>query len=109
MQTVMQVVCGKGKSLRDAIANDPRLHAYNLRILRERKPGRSPGWTKLKSTLADRRGTINIQWNASTATLMCRVVNRGAGRPHLVVGDLVDYLLDRHKRRLKLLTIWLAN
>ena len=106
MQTVIQVVCKSGRSMRDAIANDPKLEDSGLRTVTERKPGRKPGWTKVKSTMGDRRGTVNVQWNAGTSILECRVVNRGAGKPNRLVGDFVDYLLARHNRRVRHITIW---
>ena len=105
MQTLVQVVCTPGPSLRDAIANDPKLDARQFEILLERKAGRSPGWTKLRSRAEGRRGSINIQWSAPTKVLSCRVVNKGSGKPNLIIGDFVDYLLKRHRRRIKLITV----
>jgi len=105
MQTVIEVVCSKGGSLREAIAGDRRLTRYGLTVLKEKQPGRNPGWTKLRSTDAARPGTINLVWNGATHTLTCRVVNRGAAKPSLVVGDFIYYLMDRHARRLKLVMI----
>jgi hypothetical protein len=52
-----------------------------------------------------RRGSINIQWNAATKVLSSRVVNRGAGKPNLIIGDFVDYLLQRHRRRIRLIAV----
>ena len=49
MQTVLQVACSNGKSLRDAIAGDTKLAEHGLTIVAERKVGRSPGWTKIRS------------------------------------------------------------
>ena len=91
--------------MRDAIANDSKLTAHNFEVLLERKAGRSPGWTKLRSRAEGRRGTINIQWNAATKVLSCRVVNKGPGKPNLIIGDLVGYLLQRHRRRIRLVTV----
>jgi hypothetical protein len=105
LQTLVHVYCTPGLSVRDAIANDPRLSANRFELVRERKSGRSPGWTKIRSEAEDRRGSINIQWNAATKVLSCRVVNKGSGKPNLIVGDFVDYLLRRHRRRIKLITI----
>ena len=76
MQTLVQVICTPGSSLRDAIANDRKLDAHYFEILLERKAGRSPGWTKLRSRAVGRRGTVNIQWNGATKVLSCRVVQR---------------------------------
>jgi hypothetical protein len=105
LQTLVHVFCTLGPSVRDAIANDPKLGAHHFEILLERKPGRSPGWTKLRSEAENRRGSINVQWNAATKVLSCRVVNKGAGKPNLIIGDFVDYLLQRHRRRIKLITV----
>lgn len=106
MQTLVQVICTPGLSVRDAIANDAKLDRHNFEVLRERKAGRSPGWTKLRSHAVGRRGSINIQWNAATRVLSCRVVNKGAGKPNLIIGDFVDYMLQRHRRRVKLITVF---
>ncbi|HUJ48553.1 MAG TPA: hypothetical protein VLW25_00075 [Bryobacteraceae bacterium] len=105
MQTVVQVVCSRGRSLRDAIANDTRLGKHALEVIQEKKPGRSPGWTKVRSLESHRGGSMNIQWDGSTAILTCRVINRGSGRPNLIIGDFVDYLLSRYRRRIKLVNV----
>ena len=105
MQTLVQVVCTPGLSMRDAIANDPKLDAHNFEILLERKAGRFPGWTKVRSRAEGRRGSINMQWNTATKVLSCRVVNKGSGKPNLIIGDFVDYLLQRHRRRIKLISV----
>lgn len=105
MQTVVQVVCSRGRSLRDVIANDGRLSRHQLEVVQEKKPGRSPGWTKVRTTEGERSGSMNIQWDSATSILTCRVVNRGAGRPNLIVANFVEYLLSRQRRRIKLLTV----
>ena len=105
MQTLVQVVCTSGRSLRDAIANDGKLSDNGLEVVAERKSGRSPGWTKLRSSAEGRRGSINIQWSSSTNILSCRVVNKGAGKPGSIIGDFVEYVLHRHQRRVKLITV----
>jgi len=106
VQTLVQVICTPGPSLRDAIANDPKLDARDFEILLERKAGRFPGWTKLRSRAEGRRGSINLQWNAATRVLSCRVVNKGSGKPNMIIGDFVDYLLQRHRRRMKMVTVF---
>lgn len=99
------MVCAHGRSLRDAIANDQRLARHDLEIIQEKKPGRSPGWTKVRSTESNRGGSMNIQWDGATSILTCRVINRGSGRPNLIIGDFVDYLLSRYRRRIRLMTV----
>ena len=105
MQTLVQVICTPGLSVRDAIAHDAKLDAHEFDIVLERKAGRAPGWTKLRSRAEGRRGSINIQWSAATKVLSCRVVNKGSGRPNLIIGDFVNYLLQRHRRRVKIITV----
>ena len=105
MQTVVQVVCTRGRSLRDAIANDRRLAGHDLEVIQEKKPGRSPGWTKVRTRESHRGGSMNIQWDGATNILTCRVINRGTGRPNLIIGDFVDYLLSCYRRRIKLVTV----
>ena len=92
MQTVIHVHCSQGASLREKIAKDGRLDDFRLYVVKEQKQGRSPGWLKIRSTESDRRGAINVQWDAS-GVLLCRIVNRGAGKPNSIVGDFIDYLL----------------
>jgi hypothetical protein len=97
MQTIVQVVCTKGLSLRDNVARDHRLSKYDLEVVSKKKSGRSPGWTKVRRLKAGAQGALNIQWDGSTAVLTCRVVNREAGRPK-VVGDFRPiYLHTSHK------------
>jgi len=80
MQTLVQVVCSKGKSLRDAIVNDAKLSQFGLVTQKKQQPGRRHGWAKIHSSETDRHGALNIEWDADTNILLCRVVNRGAGR-----------------------------
>ena len=107
MQTLVQVVCTKGKrkSLRDAIVNDPKLEDFNVIVGEEQQPGRSPGWAKILSIGEDRQGALNVEWDGNTSILLCRVVNKGAGTPHLIVGDFVDYLLARFLHRINAVII----
>ena len=99
MQTVVQVVCKGRTSLRDAIANDPKVEDYRLYLVHSRRPHRSPGWAKLKST-ENQPGAINIEWSGSSHTLTCRVVTKSHKNQYRIVGDFVAYLLERHKRRI---------
>ena len=105
MQTLVQVICSKGKSLRDSIVNDPKLSAFGLAVSKKQQPGRPHGWAKVHSTEAGRRGALNLEWDGDTSILLCRVINRGAGRPNLIVGDFVDYILQRFRRRIEAVTI----
>lgn len=104
METVIHVHCSRGQSLREKIAKDSQLDEYLLHVVKEQKPGRSPGWLKIRSTKSDRRGAINLQWDSS-GVLRCRVVNRGAGKPNSIAGDFLDYLLARHRKRLRIVVV----
>ena len=105
MQMLVQVVCTKGPSLREAIGNDRRLEKFGLTLTAHHRPGRPHGWAKVHSIRDDRHGAINIEWDANTNILLCRVVTRGSGRPNLIIGDFVDYLLRRFPRRISAINI----
>ncbi len=105
MQTLVQVICSKGKSLRDSIVNDPRLEKFGLVIQKKQQPGRKNGWAKLHSTEPGRWGALNIEWDADTSILVCRVVNRGKGRPHRLLGDFVGYLFHCFRTRIEAVNI----
>ena len=105
MQILIQTSCSKGRSLREAIASDARIGRHDLEVVQQKRPGRPRGWAKLKSTLPDRHGAINLEWDADTNVLISRVVTRGKGRPNLIVGDYIDYLLARHARRIQAINV----
>lgn len=99
MQLLIQVVCTRGKSLRDALAKHPKIGEHGLVVSRQLKADRYPGWTKLHSALPNRDGAINVQWNPHAGLLIARVVTRGKGDPGLIAGDFIGFLLRRFKRR----------
>lgn len=105
MQILIQVVCSKGRSLREAIVSDRHIDRHDLVVLEQKRPGRPRGWAKLRSTQPDRHGAINLEWDANTHVLISRVVTRGKGRPNLIVGDYIDYLLARHGRRIQAINV----
>jgi hypothetical protein len=105
MQTLVQVVCTKGRSLRDVIVNDPKLSSFGLETQKKFQPGRSHGWAKIHSTVPQRTGALNIEWHADTNILLCRIVNRRGGKPNRVLGDFVDYLFARCRRRIEAVNI----
>ncbi len=105
MQTFIQVLSSKGPSLRERIADDPRLVRYHLYVLREQTPGRSPGWMKVRSTDAKVRGAINIEWDPPLHIMNCRIVTKGRGKPNVIAADFIEYLLARHWRRIQSIEI----
>ena len=66
--------------------SDPDLKKFNFKIDRRQQHGRSHGWAKILSKGVNRKGALNIEWDADTNMLLCRVANPGAGRPNLIVG-----------------------
>ena len=105
MQVLVQVVCTRGTSLRDAISKDPRLGRHQLRVSEQKRSGRSHGWTKMHSTEATRRGAINLAWDANANLLLARVITRGTGMPSRIIGDFVHLLMTRYRRRIEAINI----
>ena len=105
MQILVQVVCTRGPSLRDAIAKNTRLDRHLLRVSEQKRSTRSRGWTKLHSTEPDRRGAINLEWDANTNLLLARVVTRNASRSSLIIGDFVHLLMSKYRRRIQAINI----
>jgi len=94
MQTLI-LVYSKSKrttSLRDQVINDAQLDQFGLNVVERQKQGRSQGWAKLK--MKDSHGAVNLQWNAPSKTLICRIVTKG-GKPHDIAGAFVTFLLAR--------------
>ena len=103
MQTLIQIVCTNGPSLRDAVVKDKKLHEFDLAVRRKQDPRRPHGWAKLGSDRV--RGAINIDWDGANKILNCRVVNRGSARPDGIAGVFVEYLLARRSSRIQYIQI----
>jgi hypothetical protein len=103
MTTVVHVTCYRAASLREKIVNDPKLAAFGLEVERKQKPGRNPGWAKLYAKGID--GSINLEWDLQTRTLLARIVNRGTGRPPEITGQFVKLLLARHSANIRSIQI----
>lgn len=101
---LVYTVCVKGGSVREAILRDRKLEDHGLAVRKGRKVGRKPGWAKLHST--DRiPGAINLEWDGDAGVLVARVISRGRQRPSAIVGRFVEYLADRHHRRILTITV----
>ena len=106
MQTLVQIACKKGRSLRDVIVNDTkRLAHFGLVVQKKQQPGRPNGWAKIIGNEPDLKGSLNLEWDASTSILLCRVVNKGAGRPDLILGQFVSYVFVACHRRIEAVNI----
>jgi hypothetical protein len=103
MQILVQVLCTKGPSVRQSIADDRRIDRFGLQITKEAQPGRAPGWMKLHAT-APTRGVLNVEWDSQSAVLSARVITRGSRRPSSIVGDFINYMLQRHAPRVQSIT-----
>lgn len=103
MQILIQVLCTRGSSIRQAIADDARIERYGLQVTKEAQPGRAPGWLKLHAT-DETRGALNVEWDAQSSVLSARVVTRGSRKPSPIVGAFVNYLLQRHDGRVQSIT-----
>jgi len=101
MQSIIQITCYRGGSLREAIASDTRLEKYNLTVMRQKTLGRSPGWAKLHSTDPEIRGAINLEWDPATKTLLARIVTKGKNTPDRITGDFIAYLIRRHRKKIR--------
>lgn len=107
MQAIVQVICSKGTSLREAIVNDDsRLGTFELKVSRKLKPDRPKGWATIHSTRSDQTvgAPLNVQWDSHAHILLCRVVNKQKG-PELILWDFVAYLLHRHRRRITVINV----
>lgn len=99
MQTVIQVLCKGGPSLRKVIESEARLEDYGLRLVQKKRRRRPRGWAKAKSAYG-MLGAINFDWSAASRTLTCRVVTRRRNPAFNIVGDWIAYLLARHSSRI---------
>jgi len=104
MQTLIQVFCGGKGSLREAIAKDAKIEKFDLTVSEIKNRGRSSGWSKIHST-AGSYGAINIEWDANTNMLSCRVITKKGGNPSEIISDFTWYLLSRHKKRIEVINI----
>jgi len=104
MQVIVQVLTSSKRSLRDAIAKDVKLKDFKLKVSEQKRISRSPGWAKLHSSAKPKRhGAINIQW--IDQMLLCRIITKGGGKPHKIIGDFVEYLVARFQKTIKAINI----
>jgi hypothetical protein len=103
MQILVQVLCTKGPSVRQSIADDGRIDRFGLQVTKEAQPGRAPGWMKLHATDTT-RGVLNVEWDTQSSVLSARVITRGTRKPSKIVGDFINYMLQRHSSRVQSIT-----
>jgi hypothetical protein len=105
LQTVIQVICSQGESLRESIVKDRKLEDYSLVVSKQRSVGRNPGWAKVYSNEYGVPGALNLVWHKESMMLIGRVVTRGSSKPDDLIGYFVTYLLARHRRRIRMISI----
>jgi hypothetical protein len=105
MQSIIQVTCYHGGSLREAVANDKRLKNYRLAVIRQKTSGRNPGWAKLHSTDPQIPGAINLEWDPATKTLLARIVTKGRNTADRIIGDFIAYLMRCQRRKIRTIVL----
>ncbi len=105
LQTIIQVICSQGGSVRESIVSDRKLADYSLVVSKQRAVGRNPGWAKIYSTENGVPGVLNVVWHKESLILVGRVVTKGSSKPDDLLGYFVTYLLARHLRRIKMISI----
>jgi hypothetical protein len=107
MQTVIQVICKPGPSLREAISNYRSIERFSLQVTLQKRPGRRHGWAKIHALDGEPPGALNIEWDPNTHILMGRVVTKGKNRPNRLISYFVDFLLgSRFRGRIKSISIF---
>jgi hypothetical protein len=107
MQTVIQAITSSKVSLRNVITNDTKFLAdYEISVVSSKAADRPNGWADLKSKRGSGSGALKLTWDGATKTLIGRVVNRGKGKPHHIVGDFCAYLLAKHRTKIRLIQIF---
>jgi len=107
MQIQLQAFSRRSGSLRTAIARDLSRPRQKSRLTLEKikDPARNPGWTKL--TAQGCPGALNIEWDASAHMLLARAISKQGNTPHKLMGVFLDYLIERHGRRITSVNIQL--
>lgn len=67
--------------------------------------GRKPGWSKISGKGLS--GALNIEWDASAHMLLVRAITRKGNTPHKLLGVFLDYLIERHGKRIASINIQL--
>ena len=102
MQTVIQVISKRTRSLRDTIVNDKKLVKHGLEVTEQKRQTRAPGWAKIH--MPGYPGAINLQWHGASRILICRIVTRGK-KPDAIAGAFTRYLLSRLAGQIHLIQI----
>jgi len=106
MQIQMQAFSRRSYSLRRRITTDLSNHPHEVLYVQEFKsPERAPGWAKVLGHGLP--GALNIAWDASAHMLLVRAIARKGNTPHKLLAVFVEYLIQRHGRRISSINIQL--
>ena len=111
MQIQMQALAKRGRgrsiSLRTRVTQDlDRRQHDRLYVVKSKDLERKPGWAKIKAEGAD--GVINLSWDSNCHMLTARAISRGGNRPHDLLAIFVQYLIERHGRRIRSINLQLT-
>src|SRR5262245_44276328 len=106
MQIQLQAFCRKCRSLRKAITDDLTRREHEVLVVQKILDNeRNPGWSKITGHHVP--GAINLEWDASTNMLRARAITRKGNRPHLLLAVFLEYLIERHGKKITSINIQL--
>ena len=108
MKVRFWVVSAKGQSLRESLNNDldkdkgrpEGRMKYPVRLQKEHKIDRSPGWSWVHSRQGG-KGAIKYRWNPHLMILECWAVTKMGNRPSQLIGEFVESVLNSQRGRIK--------
>lgn len=108
MQVQLQAFSRRPGSLRQIIVNDlARAEHETLYVQEHKNPERKPGWAKIRGR--GMPGAINLNWIASSRMLTARVIVKRGNKPYQLLGTFLEYLTERHGRRISSINIQLRR
>jgi hypothetical protein len=106
MQIQLQAHCRRSVSLRKAITDDLTRREHEvLRVEAKKNIDRKPGWAKLSGHNVP--GAINIEWDPKSHMLIARAITRMGNRPHELLAVFLEYLIERHGKKIASINIQL--
>jgi hypothetical protein len=106
MQIQLQAFCRRPVSLRKAITDDLTRRGHEvLQVEAKKSVDRNPGWAKI--TGKGFPGAINLEWDADAHMLHARAITRMGNTPHKLLGVFLDYLIERHGKKIASINIQL--
>jgi hypothetical protein len=85
--------------------NDSKLEDYGFKVTYQKKTTKPKGWASIKSSNKTIKGTIKLEWDSKTSILLCRIINKGKGKPDYILGNLIQYLFSQYKKYIIMINI----